>query len=381
MAILQISQIQVRRGLNQDLPQLASGEFGWSIDTQQLFIGNGTFVEGAPKLGVTEILTTNTNLSNLLGSYQYKGYAAGYQATTGTDIFHPTLRSLQAKLDDIVNVRDYGAVGNGIVDDTAAINRAIQNIYLSSLNGSNNLVQRVINFPAGTYLISSPILIPSNCTLRGEGKNNSVINIAGNSTYAAVATCDNLFQYATSIGLNGARLPSFITITDLGFKSTTNNYPLMIINSATDVAIERCQFIGGSYSVDVIGSSAVVKLNYCTFSGYTVAPLLIGPTVTGLVSRNDHLDTYQALLTTGTAQITSLTGAGYIDYQLTDSSSNIRFGKLSYSSSNGVTTFTEEYTEPAVSLGANLYVWSGNAALTCTVTNTSTLKYQNKTFT
>lgn len=57
MAILQISQIQVRRGLNQDLPQLASGELGWSLDTRQLYIGNGTLSEGAPTEGVTEILT------------------------------------------------------------------------------------------------------------------------------------------------------------------------------------------------------------------------------------------------------------------------------------------------------------------------------------
>ena len=36
MSIVQISQIQVRRGLNQDLPQLASGELAWSNDTRQL---------------------------------------------------------------------------------------------------------------------------------------------------------------------------------------------------------------------------------------------------------------------------------------------------------------------------------------------------------
>lgn len=75
MAIVQISQIQVRRGLNQDLPQLAGGEMGWSVDTQQLYIGNGTIAEGAPETGVTEILTQysmleftlnfSSNLANL----------------------------------------------------------------------------------------------------------------------------------------------------------------------------------------------------------------------------------------------------------------------------------------------------------------------------
>lgn len=57
MAIVQISKIQQRRGLNQDLPQLASGELGWSIDSRKLYIGNGTLTEGAPAEGHTEILT------------------------------------------------------------------------------------------------------------------------------------------------------------------------------------------------------------------------------------------------------------------------------------------------------------------------------------
>ena len=57
MAVIQISKIQVRRGLSEELPQLASGELGWSIDERRLFIGNGTLNEGAPEIGNTEILT------------------------------------------------------------------------------------------------------------------------------------------------------------------------------------------------------------------------------------------------------------------------------------------------------------------------------------
>ena len=32
MPILSISKIQQRRGLNENLPQLSSGELGWSVD-------------------------------------------------------------------------------------------------------------------------------------------------------------------------------------------------------------------------------------------------------------------------------------------------------------------------------------------------------------
>jgi hypothetical protein len=57
MAIVQISRIQQRRGLQQDLPNLASAELAWSVDSRRLYIGNGTIEEGAPTLGRTEVLT------------------------------------------------------------------------------------------------------------------------------------------------------------------------------------------------------------------------------------------------------------------------------------------------------------------------------------
>lgn len=62
MAVVQISQIKHRRGTKENLPQLASAELGWSVDTRQLYIGNGTLAEGAPEIGNTEILTQHSNI-------------------------------------------------------------------------------------------------------------------------------------------------------------------------------------------------------------------------------------------------------------------------------------------------------------------------------
>ncbi len=62
MAIVQISQITNRKGLQENLPQLAGAELGWSVDTRRLYIGNGTLQEGAPELGNTEILTEFSDL-------------------------------------------------------------------------------------------------------------------------------------------------------------------------------------------------------------------------------------------------------------------------------------------------------------------------------
>jgi hypothetical protein len=62
MAIVQISQIKHRHGVQSDLPQLATAEIGWSVDTRRLYIGNGTLTEGAPEIGNTEVLTEYSNL-------------------------------------------------------------------------------------------------------------------------------------------------------------------------------------------------------------------------------------------------------------------------------------------------------------------------------
>ena len=73
MAIVQISRITHRKGLIENLPQLAGGEFGWALDERRLFIGNGTLAEGAPVVGNTEILTQYSDILNLSSSYYYKG--------------------------------------------------------------------------------------------------------------------------------------------------------------------------------------------------------------------------------------------------------------------------------------------------------------------
>jgi len=57
VAIVQISRITNRKGLQENLPQLAGAELGWSTDSRRLYIGNGTLQDGAPEIGNTEILT------------------------------------------------------------------------------------------------------------------------------------------------------------------------------------------------------------------------------------------------------------------------------------------------------------------------------------
>jgi polygalacturonase len=56
------------------------------------------------------------------------------------------------------NVKDYGAKGDNSTDDTAAINAAVQaGNRCGQACGSTSVLQAVVYFPEGTYVVSSSI--------------------------------------------------------------------------------------------------------------------------------------------------------------------------------------------------------------------------------
>ncbi|KAI3538503.1 hypothetical protein CSPX01_09431 [Colletotrichum filicis] len=57
------------------------------------------------------------------------------------------------------NVKDYGAKGDGVTDDTDAINKAVSDgVRCGPDCGSSTIYPAVVYFPPGTYLVSSPIV-------------------------------------------------------------------------------------------------------------------------------------------------------------------------------------------------------------------------------
>jgi len=224
MAVMQISKIQLRRGKKNSgtgLPQLASGELAWAIDTQELFVGNGAVGEGAPYVGNTKILTEHDSILELIANYTYK-----YDSALGQSLIDGTVtRTLQARLDDgVVNARSFGIVsskewpaGTLIADQTEKIQQAIDSITRDDL--SPNVT---IEFEPGEYYFSDTISLPSNVKISGYGKDQTVFTYTG--------TPEVLFS--TETDATKIRLGNFT------IKTIANNKTLLKIDGAKD-----CEFV------------------------------------------------------------------------------------------------------------------------------------------
>jgi hypothetical protein len=94
-------------------------------------------------------------------------------------------RTIYQKLSDTVSVKDFGAIGDGSTDDTAAINAAL---------AANNAVY----FPAGTYLVSGNINIESK-SLYGVPTNSTSVNAVSIIKLSGSNTNSSLFINGGSI--------------------------------------------------------------------------------------------------------------------------------------------------------------------------------------
>ena len=187
MAIVQISRIQHRRGLQENLPQLSHAELGWVTDTRSLYIGNGPTSSGAPIVGNTQVLTEHSNIVSLL-NYTYEGNATS-TVQTGVTTGSPTVRKLQDRLDDYVSVMDFGASGAGVTDDWAAIDRAIYELFIKD---TTQKARRSLYFPAGIYKVTAPVRLPTWATIFGDGAGKTFIQYEETQTNATATATINI---------------------------------------------------------------------------------------------------------------------------------------------------------------------------------------------
>jgi len=100
-----------------------------------------TFSIAPPLSSSIEIMTNETGIINS-GNATAISYTASFPGAT--------LQTVQTKLEQYVSVKDFGAVGDGVTDDAAAVQDAID--YVQTLGGN-------LYFPKGVYLFGSQVTI------------------------------------------------------------------------------------------------------------------------------------------------------------------------------------------------------------------------------
>lgn len=243
MAVVQISKIQVRRGQRNQgsgLPQLASGELGWAIDTQELFIGNGAVAEGAPQVGNTKVITQHDDLFSLADAYVYRN---GSAVTTGIDSSNPVERTLQERLDDRVSIKAFGATGNASQDATSLIQRALDQLYLNAGQEVSESNRVKLHLEAGIYTIKDTLRIPPHATIIGAGANKTIIKQENANRSVFTTVSDESRPGAYVLDGDYATQARNIRIEGVTLQSTADSKGL-VLQSCRDSYFENITILG-----------------------------------------------------------------------------------------------------------------------------------------
>lgn len=183
MSVHEISKIQLRRGkkTQQGMPQLSSAELAWAIDTQELYIGNGSVAEGAPAHGNTKILTEHDDITNIPGVYQYKNGL----------IKSAIKQSFQERLDDSVTNLTFN------IGTAQQFQSAIDELYDNILTKLLPESYVTLRFLPGRYTFDTAITIPSFITLTGAGIDKTIFEFTSTKSFIfnSVATHCEMYDF------------------------------------------------------------------------------------------------------------------------------------------------------------------------------------------
>jgi hypothetical protein len=234
MAVYQISKIQIRRGQagqGTGVPILASGELAWAIDTQELWIGNGSEAEGSPNPRQnTKIFTSQDSVfefTKYIYEENLQQFAPAGSIQTGRTLDTPTLLNVQDVLDRIVFAENFGVkpplrensdfdpgdveVYPGVTLNTEAFQRAINEIFLNPSLKNDNVDTALeygkvkhdfkveLRFTPGIYRISRTIYLPSYVYISGAGIDKTIFDFTGIGPVFKTIN-DSAFPLSTAIG-------------------------------------------------------------------------------------------------------------------------------------------------------------------------------------
>lgn len=213
-----------------------------STDGTQAIIGVG---------GVDQMTVSNAGVvtaNSFVGAISGNASSATALATGST-----TARTLANRFADVVNVKDFGAVGNGVANDTAAIQAAFT--YASANN------KAIVDYTGNTYLYNTiinvgAIEIRGNFTLKATS--GAYLNITGSLTeigsIASNATKnDDSIQLSTASGIS-------------------NNDVIIIWNSTTSsFSPHRPDYYDGEFAIVESTVANTINLKNSLLSNYSAS--------------------------------------------------------------------------------------------------------------
>lgn len=151
-----------------------------------------------------------------------------------------TVKATLGQLQEVASVTDYGAVGNGVTDDSAAIQLAVN---------ANDAVY----FPAGTYRVNSPITLKSNNMVFGDGA-SSVIYYTGSATSqgALYANSGSSSSYVENLVVQNLKVLG--DVASAGFSEFVH---LISFSGVRNCLIDNCEIVGFRGDGIYIGSGDV----------------------------------------------------------------------------------------------------------------------------
>lgn len=193
-----------------------------------------------------------------------------------------TARTVLARLRDTINVKDFGAIGDGVADDTSAIQAALDAIPNSGA---------ILLFPAGSYRVTTTLILPtmsSGTSLRPvliRGESNSTDGSTG-SYITHTSTTQALFQgrgasgIGTAKGVIGIRNMQLYGAYVYGTGSTVTSIGLNLYDCA-GINLEQVMFHGFKYGLQTEGNLYYSVIDGCAFRRCDIGWYHVGGPVNG----------------------------------------------------------------------------------------------------
>jgi len=234
------------------------------VSTGSTGVSAGSFIVGQ-QYKITSLGTTTQSQWNTIAGTTGQTYVVGSlftAATIGTGSGNgaaAVARTLANRFADVVNVKDFGAVGDGVADDTAAIQAAV-----AASDG------RSIYIPYGTYKITN--------TINFSGKHifsDSAARLDSSTNVVLAGSTTNPAFYSNNRGILE------------GFSITGNLLAPLIRIDSTNETVIRDMFLNLGFNlIDILGTSFYITIDNCRF--YECA----GSWVSGVSATNPGFDLF-----------------------------------------------------------------------------------------